>query len=73
MSIVSEKNEQPCTIAGVIVRCHYCGNEQETELQGDEPIGTKVIVTNFCPKCEKQHEGGFYEEMWCEDGKGNVL
>ena len=59
--------------ADITVRCHSCGNKQKTKLQGTEPDGTKVIVINYCPNCESEHEGDFWEEMWCEDSNGNVL
>lgn len=60
-------------IDSAIVRCHSCGNEKECRLSGGEPKDTKVIVSNYCPKCENEHKGDFWEEMWFEDGKGNII
>jgi len=70
----SDNYEQGNSSLGVVrVRCNSCGNEQDAGYTKDAPIGTKTIVDNYCPNCEHEHEGDYYETLWFEDDEGNEL
>lgn len=59
--------------ANIIIRCNSCSNKKRIKATGFEPKRTEVIVCNFCPKCEDQHFGEYWEELWYEDLNGNII
>lgn len=59
-------------INDIILTCKSCNNTQITEPTGNEPIGTVTIMSNYCPKCESEHQGDYYVEYYL-DGMLNEI